>query len=149
MKQSLTAAIAVVALVGGAAVSAQQAPPTPPQPATPPAAAAPAAKATASPAGKWLVNLESPQGAMALNLEVKLDAANKVTGTLDGPSGPSPIAGEWKDGVLGFTISIDAGGTAMEIYFEGKLNAEGKMTGTVAAGDMGNFPFTADRAKGL
>jgi len=72
-----------------------------------------------------------------------------VTGTIEGPQGPSAIAGEVKDGVLGFTISFDAGGTAMEIYFEGKVNAAGKMTGTVAAGDMGSFPFTAERVKGL
>ena len=151
MKHSITAAIAVVVLAGAATLSAQAPPATakPAPQAAAPQTAAPTAKAPASPAGKWVVNLESPQGAMALNLEVKLDAANKVTGTLDGPSGPSPIAGEWKEGVLGFTISIDAGGTPMEIYSEGKLKAEGKMSGTMAAGDMGSFPFTADRAKGL
>lgn len=95
------------------------------------------------------MNLESPQGAMSVNLEVKLDGENKATGTLEGPQGPTPIAGEFKDGVLGFVISFDAGGTAMEIYFEGKVNAEGRMVGTVSLGDMGSFPFTADRAKGL
>lgn len=151
MKQSLTAAIAVVVLAGAATLSAQ-APPAAAKPAPQTAApqtAAPTAKAPASPAGKWNMNLESPQGAMAAALEVKVDATNKVTGTLEGPQGPTAIAGEVKDGVLGFTISIDGGGTAMEIYFEGKINADGKMTGTVSLGDMGNFPFTAVRVKGL
>ncbi len=145
MKQSLTAAIAAVVLIGGTALAAQQqAPPATAKPTPPPAATAPA-----SPAGKWNMNLESPQGAMAVALEVKVDAANKVTGTLEGPQGPTAIAGEVKDGVLGFTISFDAGGTALEVYFEGKINAEGKMAGTVSLGDMGTFPFTAERVKGL
>lgn len=144
MKQSLSAIAVVIVLTGGALAAQQQAPP-----AAPAAPKAEPAKAPASPAGKWVMNLESPQGAMSVNLEVKLDGENKATGTLEGPQGPTPIAGEFKDGVLGFVISFDAGGTAMEIYFEGKVNAEGRMVGTVSLGDMGSFPFTADRAKGL
>jgi hypothetical protein len=143
MKQSLIAVVASVMFVG-AAVSAQQAPPAGPKP-----DAAAAAKAAPSPAGKWTVALESPQGAMSVALDVKVDAANKVTGTLDGPNGPTPIKGEVKDGVLGFTISFDAGGQAMEIYFEGKIKEDGKMAGTMSLGDMGSFPFTAERVKGL
>lgn len=143
MRKSLSALAAVVIIFSGVQLAAQQAPP----------AAAPkpdAAKAApAGPAGKWVMNLESPQGAMSVNLEVKVDAANKVTGTLEGPAGPTPITGEVKDGVLGFTISIDGGGTAMEIYFEGKIGADDKMTGTLSLGDMGSFPFSATRAKGI
>lgn len=143
MKQSITAIVASIVLVGGAALAAQQAPPAPK-----PEAAAPA-KAAASPAGKWVMALESPQGAMSLNLDVKVDAANKITGTLESPNGPTAIAGELKDGVLGFSISFDAGGQMMEIYFEGKVKEDGKMAGTMSLGDMGSFPFTAERAKGL
>ena len=143
MKQSLSALAVVVILTGGVQLAAQQAPPTPPQEAP----KAPVAK-PAGPAGKWVMNLEGPQGAIAANLEVKLDPANKVTGTLEGPNGPVAIAGELKEGVLGFSISFDAGGTAMEVYFEGKIGADDKMTGTFAIGDMGKFPFTATRAKG-
>ena len=145
MKQSLSALAVVVILAGGVLIAAQQqAPPTPPQEAP----KAPVAKPS-GPAGKWVMNLEGPQGAIAANLEVKLDPANKVTGTLEGPNGPVAIAGEVKEGVLGFSISFDAGGTAMEVYFEGKIGADDKMTGTFAIGDMGTFPFTATRAKGL
>lgn len=146
MRQSLSA-FAVVVILAGGTLAAQQAP----SKATPqgaPKAAVPAAK-PAGPAGKWVMSLESPQGAMSVNLDVKVDAENKVTGTLEGPQGPTPIAGEVKDGVLGFTISYDAGGTAIEIYFEGRIGADDKMTGTMALGDMGAFPFTATRAKGL
>jgi len=145
MKQSLSALAVVVILAGGVQLAAQQqAPPTPPQEAP----KAPAAK-PGGPAGKWIMNLETPNGTQAVNLEVKLDATNKVTGTLESPQGPTTIAGEVKDGVLGFTINFDAGGTALEIYFEGKIGADDKMTGTMSVGDMGKFPFTATRAKGL
>jgi hypothetical protein len=144
MKQSLIAVVASVAFAGGAVLAAQQQAP----PAAPKAEAAPA-PAAASPAGKWLMSLESPQGAMSVNLDVKVDAANKVTGTLEGPNGPTEIAGEVKDGVLGFAISFDAGGEMIEIWFEGKIKEDGKMAGTMYLGDMGSFPFTAERAKGL
>ena len=144
MKQSLSALAVVVILTGGVQLAAQQAPPTPAQA----DAKAPAAKPGA-PAGKWVMNLSGPQGEMAINLDVKVDAANKVTGTLEGPQGPTQIAGEVKEGVLGFTISFDAGGTPMEIYFEGKVGADDKLTGTMSLGDMGKFPFSCTRAKGL
>ena len=145
MKQSFSALAVVVILAGGVQLAAQQAPPTPPQAEAP---KAPAAK-PAGPAGKWVLNLEGPQGAMAINLDVKVDASNKVTGTLEGPSGPANIAGEVKDGVLGFTFGFDAGGTAMEIYVEAKVDAQDKLAGTMSVGDMGKFPFTGVRAKGL
>lgn len=144
MKQSLSALAVVVILTGGVQLAAQQAPPTPPQEAPKAAAAKPG-----PPAGKWVMNLEGPQGAMSVNLDVKVDATSKVTGTLEGPQGPTNIAGEVKDGVLGFTINFDAGGTPLEIYFEGKVGADDKLTGTMSLGDMGKFPFTATRAKGL
>ncbi|MEO6223130.1 MAG: hypothetical protein ABIP90_07750 [Vicinamibacterales bacterium] len=142
MKQSLTALAVVVILAGGSTLAAQ-APPTAAQEAPKTAAK------TAGPAGKWVMALEGPQGAMSINLDVKVDAANKVTGTLEGPSGPAAIAGEVKDGILGFTFGFDAGGTQMEIYVEGKIDAQDKMTGSMSIGDMGKFPFTATRAKGL
>lgn len=144
MRQSLSALAVAIILAGGVQLAAQQAPPA----AKPEAPKADAAK-PAGPAGKWVMNLESPQGAMSVNLEVKVDAASKVTGSLEGPQGPTPIAGEVKDGVLGFSISFDAGGQAIEIYFEGKIGADDKMAGTMSLGDMGTFPFTAVRAKGL
>ncbi|HUR20507.1 MAG TPA: hypothetical protein VMZ90_06850 [Vicinamibacterales bacterium] len=145
MKQSLSALAVALILTGGVQLAAQQqAPPTPAQ-----APAQAAVAKSAGPAGKWVLNLEGPQGAMSINLDVKVDAANKVTGTLEGPSGPAEIAGEVKDGVLGFTFGFDAGGTPMQIAVEAKVDAQDKLTGTMAVGDMGKFPFTGTRAKGL
>ena len=143
MKQSLSLLAFVAILAGGVQLAAQQqAPPTPP---------AADAKAPAKPAGlagKWVLNIEAPNGAVAANLEVKVDASNKVTGTLESPNGPTAITGEIKDGVLGFSFGFDAGGTAMEIYCEARIDKDDKMTGTMAVGDMGKFPFTGTRAKG-
>jgi hypothetical protein len=126
------------------------------QQATPPAQAAPTAdaakvdaKAAASYAGKWNMDVQSPQGAMQIGLEVVIDKANVVTGTLNGPQGPTPLKGEFKEGTLGFTISFDAGGQMIEIYFEGTINPEGKLAGQMHLGDMGSFPWTATRVKGL
>jgi hypothetical protein len=145
MKQSVVALVTAVVLAGGSVISAQQAPPATAKPEP----AAPAKAAAASPAGKWVMALQAPQGATSVTLDVKVDPANKVTGTLDGPNGPTPIKGEVKDGVLGFTISFDAGGQAIELYFEGKIKDDGKMTGTMSIPGMDSFPFTAERAKGL
>lgn len=146
MKQSLFALVAVAALASAPAVAAQQAPPAQNPPAT--AQDKTAAPVTADTyAGKWVMALDSPQGAMSLSLEVKIDKANKVTGTMDSPNGATPIAGELKDGVLGFGINFDAGGQMIEIWFEGTAKEAGKMGGSMYLGDMGTFPFTATRAK--
>jgi len=138
----ILAALAILTTVVPA--FAQQAPPAPAE------AKAPAAdpKAAASYIGKWTMDLQSPQGAMQLALDVKIDAANKVTGTIETPNGASPIAGEFKDATLGFAINFDAGGQMVEIWFESTLK-DGKLAGAMALGDMGSFPFTAVRAKGL
>ena len=144
MKQQFTVLAVVLVFTGGVLAAEQQAPPTPPAQEAP---KAPAAKPT-GPAGKWTLNIEAPSGAMAVALEVKVDATNKVTGTLTGQQGPANITGEVKDGVLQFTFGFDAGGTALEIYCEAQVDKDDKMTGTMSVGDMGKFPFTGVRAKG-
>jgi hypothetical protein len=141
MKQSIVAIVATVVLAGGA-LAAQQAPPT--------AAKPEAAKAApASLAGKWTGAVETPNGNLALVLDVKIDADNKVTGTLTGDNGPAPIKGEVKEGTLTFTFGYDAGGGPIQVAFEGRVKADGKLAGTMNAGEVGSFPFTAERAKGL
>jgi hypothetical protein len=96
------------------------------------------------------VNLTGPDGSpMSLGLDVKIDAANVVTGMLTGgPSGDTAIKGEFKDAKLGFGISVDAGGQMLEVWFESVLK-DGKLAGTASVGDQMTMPFTAERAKGL
>lgn len=144
MKRTVITLAALAALTVTSPAMARQA--APPQAEKPAAAADP--KAAASYAGKWTLDLQSPQGAMQLALDVKIDAANKVTGTIESPQGPTNIAGEFKDSTLSFAISFDAGGQMIEIWFESTLK-DGKLAGAMYLGDMGNFPFTGVRAKGL
>lgn len=145
MKRTVIALSAVLAVSLSAPAFAQQAAP----PAAKPEASTNVdAKSAAAFIGKWNMDTQSPNGAMQIPLEVKIDAANKVTGTLSGPNGVTPIAGELKDGVLAFAINFDAGGQMIEIWFESTLKDD-KLTGTMSLGDMGSFPFTAVRAKGL
>ncbi len=146
MKQPLMALAAATILIAGPTLAAQQQdpPPTPP-----PAAKEAPAKISTSPAGKWTMSLDGPQGPMSIALEVLVDAKNIVTGTLNGPSGLAKIAGEVKEGVLEFSFSMDANGTPLEIWVEGKVDDEGKMAGMLWVGEMGSFPFKAERAKGL
>ena len=147
MKRTLVTLAALAAISVATPAFARQA--AAPPAAQPEAKAAPVdPKAAASYVGKWTLDLQSPQGAMQLGLDVKIDAANKVTGTIESPNGPANIAGEFKDGVLGFAISFDAGGQAIEIWFESSIK-DGKLAGTMYLGDMGSFPFTGARAKGL
>lgn len=98
-------------------------------------------------AGKWAMSLQSPQGAMDVSLEVKVDEKQVVTGTLSGPQGPVPIEGELKEGVLGFLISVDGGGGSFSIWFSGSLKEDGTMAGNADMGEMGQMSWTAKRVK--
>ncbi|MEZ5315873.1 MAG: hypothetical protein R2752_00580 [Vicinamibacterales bacterium] len=134
-------ALALVAALGAAATASAQ---TPPQ--SPPAAEKPAATpAPASIAGKWSVTVQSPQGTMMSTLEVKQEG-KKITGTLSSDMGVAPVAGEYADGKLEFTISMDTGGGAMEIWFGGAFKDDGTMAGTLDFG-QGEIPWTAKAIK--
>lgn len=146
MKRTLVTLAALMALSVAAPAFARQAAPPAAKPEAKTEAADP--KTAASYAGKWNMDVQSPQGAMQIALDLKIDAANKVTGTLAGPQGPTALAGEFKDGTLGFSINFDAGGQMIEIYFESTLKDD-KLTGMMHLGEMGSFPWTAVRAKGL
>ena len=101
-------------------------------------------------AGKWNLSLEGPQGAMAVTLTLKLDGS-KVTGTFANPQfgGDAPLSGEYKDGKLSFTVSLDGGpGGAMSLGFTAKFKDkdDDTLVGNLA-GPMGDVPWTATRVK--
>ena len=111
-------------------------------PQTPP----PAAKATdATVAGKWNGSVDAGQGPMDLQIELKLDG-KKVTGTLTGQQGSSAVSGEFADGKLTFSISIDTSQGPLTVVFTATLK-DNVLTGTADAGQMGSFPFHAERPK--
>lgn len=122
----------------GALVAAQQA--------APPAQAKPEEKKDApSIVGKWNVNVSTPNGDRASVLDLKLDG-KKVTGTLASDMGETPVAGEFAEGKLTFSITIDAGGQQLALTFVGAPKPDGTMAGTI---DFQGTPltWTAVRAK--
>lgn len=129
-------------VVGAVPASAQQQTPPPP-----PAQDKPAdAKAAASIAGKWDMTAETPQGTTPVTLVMKLDG-RKVTGTIAGPQGEIPLEGEFTDGKLSMTITIQGGGGDMSITFNGALKEDGTLAGTFDFG-QGAMNWKATRAKG-
>lgn len=134
MKIRFALAFAVVAAI---AVGAQ----------TPAAAqAVTAAKADTSKVdGKWAMNVETPQGAMDVALDIKSEG-KKITGTITSPQGETPLEGEFADGKIAFAISIESPEGAMAIGFAGAMKEDGTMAGTLT-GPFGEAPWTASRVK--
>ncbi len=115
-------------------------------PSTATAQASPAAKAdTTKVDGKWAMNVQTPQGAMDVALELK-SAGKKITGTITSPQGDAPLEGEFADGKIAFAISIESPEGAMTIGFAGAMKDDGTMAGTLT-GPFGEAPWTASRVK--
>ena len=101
------------------------------QQAAPPTQAKPEEKKEApSIAGKWNVNVTTPNGDNGSTMDIKVDG-KKVTGTLASQMGEVPVLGEYVDGKLTFAITIDAGGQQIELVFVGAPKADGSLAGTI------------------
>jgi hypothetical protein len=124
-------AVAVLALTPSAAMAQAQ-------PAAPKAgAAAPGI------AGKWNLVTTTQQGTIESLLDMKVDGA-KVSGSLSSQMGTAPVTGEYTDGKLSFTITMQGNGQAIEVWFGGALQQDGTMAGTLDFG-QGEVPWTARR----
>lgn len=161
--RTVASTLAVLAMVGAAPVVAAaaqgpaqgqaQTPPLPPKP-DPKPEPKPEAKPEAKPAtaailaGKWDVNIESPNGAMQSALELKADAkdAKKVAGSISSPVGEAVLEGEVVDGKLTFWFKLNANGTDLSVTFTGTLQKDGSLAGTLEYG-QGEVPWTATREK--
>lgn len=114
-------------------------------PKTPPPAAKPS-DAAATVAGKWSGSVDAGQGPMDLQIDLKLDG-KKVTGTLTGQQGTMEVTnGEFADNKLTFTISVDTSQGPLTVVFTATLK-DNALTGMADAGQMGSFPFHAERPK--
>ncbi len=110
-------------VLAGAIVAAQQT--------APPTQAKPEEKKEAPAiAGKWNVSVETPGGNRDSVLDMKVDG-KKVTGTLASEMGETPIAGEYVDGKLTFTMSFDGGGQQITLTFVGAPKADGSLAGSI------------------
>ena len=95
--------------------------------------------------GKWSMNVQTPQGAMDVALDLKSEG-KKITGTITSPQGDAPLEGEYADGKISFAISIESPEGAMAIGFAGAMKDDGTMAGTLT-GPFGEAPWTAARVK--
>jgi len=106
-------------------------------------------------AGKWNANIDTPNGPILLVFELIIDAAGKLTGTLQNEFlGSIPI----KDGTVNgndvsFKLSIEGGPNgAMNIGYKGtvkgdELSLTSKFEGEVPGGGPAEQSFKATRAK--
>jgi opacity protein-like surface antigen len=134
----LTAILLAPSLLARAAAAAQD--PKSPTPAAKPADAA------ATVAGKWNGAVDAGQGPMDLQIDLKLDG-KKVTGTLTGQQGTMDVTnGEFADNKLTFTIAVDTAQGPLTVVFTATLK-DNALTGTADAGQVGSFPFHAERPK--
>ena len=108
-------------------------------------AVAPAKADTSKVDGKWAMNVQTPQGAMDVSLDLKSEG-KKITGTITSPQGDAPLEGEYADGKIAFAISIESPEGAMAIGFAGAMKDDGTMAGTLT-GPFGEAPWTASRVK--
>ena len=106
-------------------------------------------------AGKWNANIDTPNGPILLVFELIIDAAGKLTGTLQNEFlGSIPI----KDGTVNgndvsFKLSIEGGPNgAMNIGYKGTVKGDeramtSKFEGEVPGGGPAEQQFKATRAK--
>jgi len=132
-----------ILLSAGLSAASRAAGPSAQDPQTPPAAK-PADKPT-SIAGTWNGSVDVGNGPTGFVIELKLDG-KKVSGSLTGDYGTSAIDGEFADNKLTFSITVDTPNGAFTVAFTGTLKDDA-LTGTADLGDMGSFPFKAERAK--
>jgi hypothetical protein len=135
---ALTLGTALILSASLAAQATQQPPPKPEEKKAD-------VKAAPSAAGKWNMVTQTDQGTTQATIDVKLDG-KKVTGTISSQMGESPIAGEWVDGKLTFSMTMNGSGGSMELWFTATLKDSDNMTGEIDFG-QGKLTFTATRAK--
>ncbi|HTS48824.1 MAG TPA: hypothetical protein VMH05_12825 [Bryobacteraceae bacterium] len=97
--------------------------------------------------GKWIGDVNTPDGqTISLTFTFKVDAG-KVTGTVSGPTGDIDISDGKIDGeTLQFGLSVDAGGQQMSFKCTGKLAADDQMKITMDGGGDLNFQIDAKRS---
>ena len=99
--------------------------------------------AALSPTGSWDFVVDSPHGKMTMSLDIKADAAGKVTGVLSGEQlGKLNVAGKFADSRLTFAVT----GGNVELSFAGKMKDANTLLGTLTG--HGDVACTATRAKG-
>ncbi len=97
--------------------------------------------------GKWVGDINTPDGqTISLTFTFKLDAG-KVTGTVTGPQGDIEIADGKMDGdTLQFVFNVDAGGQQLSFKCTGKLAADDQLKITMNGGGDMSFEVNTKRS---
>jgi hypothetical protein len=96
--------------------------------------------ADASVAGTWSMTVDTPHGAMTMELTLKQEGT-KVTGTfISGPHPDMAVEGTFADRTLKLETTGD-----MKISFTAKLKDDGKLAGSLST-EMGDMAWTAEPA---
>jgi hypothetical protein len=96
----------------------------------------------ADPTGKWVGNVETPNGALELTYDFKVEGQT-LTGTVSSPMGSLPLnKGKVAGDVFTYEVTIEA----TTITHEGKLNAAGDAITIKATGDWGTSEYVVKKA---
>jgi hypothetical protein len=98
----------------------------------------------ADPSGTWKISVHTPQGDHDVSLTISRQGSG-ITGTLEGPEGPSQIRNATLEGSrLRFDVTINAGGNTLEAAFSGTIDGD-SISGAITVGGMGSFDFAGSR----
>jgi hypothetical protein len=101
------------------------------------------AGAQATISGLWEVTIDSPQGAMTIDADMKQDG-EALTGMITSPMGNVEIKGTFKNDELSFSYSVPLQGQNLDITMTGKLAGD-TIDGLVAIAGLGEVPWKAKR----
>ena len=140
---------ATAALVLTAGLSARQATTTPPPATAQTTPTAPVTYDPKSPVGPWIITITLPAGSTPATSATKMDLqleGKKLSGSFVSQAGAMPVAGEFADGKISFTIAGPDG--AVQATFKGKLNDNGTLSGTMPLpGAQAELQWKAERPK--
>ena len=142
---AVAVAVAVLCSVPGAAQSSGQQPP-PPQQQQQQEKPKPEEKTAPAIAGKWTMTTVTQNGPLVSTMDLKVDG-KKLTGTISSQMGEAAIAGEYADGKLAFSITMQTNNGAIDVAFKGALKDNGTLAGTLDTGSGTVLEWTAERAK--
>ena len=101
------------------------------------------AAAQATITGPWEVTIDSPQGAMSIDANLKQDG-EALTGMIISPMGNVELKGTFKNNELAFSYSVPLQGQNLDITMTGKLAGD-TIDGLVAIAGLGEVPWKAKR----
>lgn len=101
------------------------------------------AMAQANLTGPWEVTIDSPQGAMTIDADLKQEG-EALTGVITSPMGTVELKGTFKNDELSFSYTVPLQGQNLDITMTGKLAGD-NIDGLVAIAGLGEVPWKAKR----